>query len=199
MSPGLNVPSAPRPQYPIESVDNALRLLLMFRDRSEIRLSEAGEALGVAHSTAHRLLAMLAYYQFVRQDPASRAYRAGPALIEVGLSVVRAMDIRAVARPFLESLARTVGETVHLAVLDGTCGPSLGAGEGGGAWGGAAGPGRVLPGHATSVGKAMLAGRPGEELARLYPGQTLPAQTARTITTKPVLLAELKKVRKHGY
>ena len=31
----------PRPQYPIESVDNALRLLLMFRDRGEIRLSEA--------------------------------------------------------------------------------------------------------------------------------------------------------------
>ena len=37
-------PSNSRPQYPIESVDNALRLLLMFRDRGEIRLSEAREA-----------------------------------------------------------------------------------------------------------------------------------------------------------
>jgi len=199
MSPGPNMPSAPRPQYPIESVDNALRLLLMFRDRSEIRLSEAGEALGVAHSTAHRLLAMLAYYQFVRQDPASRAYRAGPALIEVGLSVVRAMDIRAVARPFLESLARTVGETVHLAVLEGTSARFLDAVESERALRVAARTGRVLPAHATSVGKAMLAALPGEELDRLYPGQTLPAQTARTITTKPVLLEELKKVRKHGY
>src|SRR5450432_2337348 len=101
----------PRPQYPIESVDNALRLLLMFRDRGEIRLSEAREALGVAQSTAHRLMAMLAYHDFVRQDPGSRAYRAGPALIDVGLSVVRAMDIRAIARPHLEALMQQVGET----------------------------------------------------------------------------------------
>jgi DNA-binding IclR family transcriptional regulator len=62
----------PRPQYPVESVDNALRLLLMVRDRGEIRLSEAREALGVAQSTTHRLMAMLACHDFVRQDPASR-------------------------------------------------------------------------------------------------------------------------------
>jgi len=48
----------PRPQYPIESVDNALRLLLMFRDRGEIRLSEAREALGEDHDLvgSHALL-----------------------------------------------------------------------------------------------------------------------------------------------
>jgi DNA-binding IclR family transcriptional regulator len=199
MSPGSDAAANPRPQYPIESVDNALRLLLMFRDRNEIRLSEAREALGVAHSTAHRLMAMLAYYQFVRQDPASRAYRAGPALIEVGLSVVRAMDIRTVARPSLESLARTVGETVHLATLEGTDARFLDAVESERALRVTGRTGRVLPAHATSVGKAMLAALPDEELDRLYPSETLPTQTARTITSKPVLLAELKKVRKRGY
>ena len=72
----------------------------------------------MAQSTAHRLMAMLAYHDFVRQDPFSRAYRAGPALIDVGLSVVRAMDIRSIARPFLEELMQQVGETVHLATLE---------------------------------------------------------------------------------
>ena len=56
------------PAYPIASVNNALRLLLLFRGQPRVRLSEASEHLGVAHSTAHRLLAMLAYHGFVRQE-----------------------------------------------------------------------------------------------------------------------------------
>jgi IclR family acetate operon transcriptional repressor len=189
----------PRPQYPIESVDNALRLLLMFADRGEIRLSEAREALGVAQSTAHRLMAMLAYHDFVRQDPGSRAYRAGPALIDVGLSVVRAMDIRAIARPFLEDLMQQVGETVHLATLEGPGARFLDAVESEHALRVAGRTGRVLPAHATSVGKAMLAALPDAEIDRIYPSETLPAQTTRTITAKSALRTELARVRKRGY
>ena len=59
------------PQYPIESVDKALKLVLLLAEQPEIRLSEATRYLGVASSTAHRLLAMLQYRGFVRQDPAS--------------------------------------------------------------------------------------------------------------------------------
>jgi IclR family transcriptional regulator, acetate operon repressor len=189
----------PRPQYPIESVDNALRLLLMFRDRGEIRLSEAREALGVAQSTAHRLMAMLAYHDFVRQDPGSRAYRAGPALIDVGLSVVRAMDIRAIARPHLEALMQEVGETIHLAMLEGAGARFLDAVESEHALRVAGRTGRVLPAHATSVGKALLAALPEDEIDRIYPAAALPAQTTRTITTKAALKTELQRVRKRGY
>jgi IclR family transcriptional regulator, acetate operon repressor len=192
-------PGPPRPQYPIESVDNALRLLLMFRDRGEIRLSEAREALGVAQSTAHRLMAMLAYHDFVRQDPGSRAYRAGPALIDVGLSVVRSMDIRAIARPFLEDLMQQVGETVHLATLEGAGARFLDAVESEHAVRVVGRTGRVLPAHATSVGKAMLAALPDAEIDRIYPDELLPAQTTRTITSKAELRAELERVRKRGY
>jgi DNA-binding IclR family transcriptional regulator len=41
-------------------------------------------------------------------------------LIELGLSAVHQIDIRAVARPCLEELLREVEETAHLAVLSGT-------------------------------------------------------------------------------
>ena len=69
----------PAPSYPISSVDNALRLLLLYRERRLIRVTDAAEALGVGRSTAHRLLAMLQHHGFVEQDPETRAYRAGPA------------------------------------------------------------------------------------------------------------------------
>jgi IclR family transcriptional regulator, acetate operon repressor len=196
---GPDLAAKPRPQYPIESVDNALRLLLMFRDLGEIRLSEAREALGVAQSTAHRLMAMLAYHDFVRQDPASRAYRAGPALIDVGLSVVRAMDIRSIARPYLEALMRQVGETVHLATLEGANARFLDAVESEHALRVASRTGRVLPAHATSVGKAMLAMLPATEFDRIYTSEDLPAQTDRTITTRTALRKELERTRKVGY
>ncbi len=111
------VPKAP--SYPIESVDNALKLLHMLRKRSHIRVSEASSSIGVARSTAHRLLAMLQHHGFVRQDPFSRAYVAGPALLDFGRAILRDRDIRTHARPFLERLSRETGETVHLIALQG--------------------------------------------------------------------------------
>jgi DNA-binding IclR family transcriptional regulator len=76
------------PAYPIESVGNALALLLLYKDRQAIRVAEASNALGVARSTAHRLLAMLQHFGFVRQNARSRAYHAGPALVEIGMAVI---------------------------------------------------------------------------------------------------------------
>ena len=65
-------PDVAVPQYPIESVDKALRLIRLLGDQPEIRLSEAARYLGVASSTAHRLLAMLHYRGLVRQDSETR-------------------------------------------------------------------------------------------------------------------------------
>ena len=70
------------PAYPIRSVDNALRLIRLFNERDTLRLTDACGYLGVAHSTAHRLLAMLVHHGFVQQDPQSRTYRPGPTLLE---------------------------------------------------------------------------------------------------------------------
>jgi hypothetical protein len=41
----------------MSSVNNALRLILLFRKQPSVRLTEAREYLDVAHSTTHRLLA----------------------------------------------------------------------------------------------------------------------------------------------
>src|SRR5215469_477660 len=90
----------PAPAYPITSVDNARRPLMLFRREPRIRLSGASELLGVAHSTAHRLMAKLTYHGFVRQQPESRAYVAGPALVERGRRRLgRRRGVRAAAGP----------------------------------------------------------------------------------------------------
>src|SRR5215471_1817551 len=98
------VASRPRPAYPIASVDRALRLMLLVAERSCVSLSEASEALGVAPSTAHRLLAMLVFHDLVRQEDRF-AYVPGPAMAAMARAVVQEVDLRELARPVLEELA----------------------------------------------------------------------------------------------
>jgi IclR family transcriptional regulator, acetate operon repressor len=193
-------PTREPPQYPIESVGNALRLLLMFRESPQVRLAAARDELGIAHSTAHRLMAMLVYHGFVCQDPISRAYVAGPALLDVGLSVMKSMDIRTVAHDLLESLSASTGETAHLAQLEGANVRFLDGVESTRALRVAGRTGRILPAYATSVGKALLAELDTGALHTLYPTEKLPAPpTGKSIRTRSELEAELAKVRRRGY
>ncbi|HEX5493058.1 MAG TPA: IclR family transcriptional regulator [Mycobacteriales bacterium] len=188
------------PAYPISSVDNALRLLQLFRERESVRLTEACEFLDVAHSTAHRLLAMLVHHGFVRQDTRTRAYRPGPTLIEIGLAVVQKMDVRSQARPVLERLAGMFDETVHLVTLEGTQARFVDAVEGTRALRVAPRLGALLPAHCTSAGKALLAELPDQDLRELYADpDALAQQTDRSLATLAQLVAALDEVRSTGY
>lgn len=187
------------PRYPINSVDNALKLLLMLRERELIRVAEASETLGVVRSTAHRLLAMLQYRGFVQQDPDTKAYRAGPAMIEIGLSVVRQLDIRHHLRPYLERLSEEVGETVQLITLEGASAVFIDSVESPKALRTSSRIGSSYPAHTTSGGKALLAELTPARLAELYPSEKILQATPRSISSRSELLRELARVRARGY
>lgn len=188
------------PAYPITSVDNALKLLSMFGERERVRLSDARDHLHVAQSTAHRLLAMLTYHDFVRRETGSRTYVAGPALVEIGLAAVRNMDIRTHARPVLQRLVERFGETAHLVSLEGGTVRYLDAVESPQALRVAARTGGVLAANCTASGKALLAELSEQQLAAvLPPGTVLPARTGRSITDLDRLTEELGKVRENGF
>src|SRR4029079_13414807 len=163
----------PKRNYPVESVDRALALLLLLRDRKSMSVSEASRAVGVGPSTAHRLLAALQYRGFVAQDLTTKAYGPGPVLLELGLSVVRGLDIRAQARPLMEALVREVGETAHLAILRGSDILFIESVESDKALRVANRAGMTLPAHATAAGKALLANLSPAELTALYPVDNL--------------------------
>lgn len=187
------------PQYPIESVDNALRLLLLFAEQPRIRLTDASTYLGVASSTAHRLLAMLQYRGFVRQDAVSRAYVPGAALSVIAAAVSRQLNVHARARPVLERLNRDLQETVHLGRLEGAQVHFLDSIESGRAVRVVSRVGRLMPAHCTSTGKAMLSQLPLEQLHLLYPDEMLTGVTEHSITTRTDLERDLQTIRRRGY
>lgn len=182
------------------SVDNALRLLELVGERQALRVAEAAELLGVARSTAHRLLTALRRRGFVMQDRPNGAYRPGPALVEIGLAAVNKIDIRRVARPVLEELREETRETVSLAVLEGTTIRFIDCAEGPRSVRVGNRTGVVRPAHASAVGKAILAGLPDADLDRRYPDETLPtATTEAALTDRATLLAEIAGIRAEGY
>jgi len=187
------------PQYPIESVDNALKLLLLLGEQPQIRLSEATRYLGVASSTAHRLLAMLTYRGFVRQDPVSKAYLPGPALTSVAFAIFGRIDIQATATPIMRGLSERLRETVHIGMLDGASVRFVAAVDGPTAVRVASRLGRTMPAHCTSTGKALLAQLSEPELRQLLPHEKLERITPRSIGSRAKLEAELSRVRERGY
>jgi DNA-binding IclR family transcriptional regulator len=196
---GASAIDSPAPQYPIESVDKALKLLLLLGEQPEIRLSEATRYLGVASSTAHRLLAMLAYRGFVRQDPVSKAYLPGPALTGVAFAIFGRIDIQGAVTPAMRSLSERLRETVHVGMLDGAGVRFVAAVEGPTAVRVASRLGRTMPAHCTSTGKAMLAQLPQAELHQLLPDENLERITSRSIGSRTELESELTRVREQGF
>jgi IclR family acetate operon transcriptional repressor len=183
----------------VTSVDNALWLLQLVAQREALRVAEAADLLGVARSTAHRLLSALRRRGFVMQDRPNGAYRPGPALHEIGLAAINRIDIRRVARPVLEQLQELTQETASLAVLEGTtirfvdCVESARSVRVGNR------TGIVRQAHASAVGKALLAALPPAEIERRYPTAELPSSTATSMTDRDDLLAQLAEIRAQGY
>jgi DNA-binding IclR family transcriptional regulator len=187
------------PQYPIESVDNALKVLLLLAQRPTLRMTEVSRYLGVASSSAHRLLSMLQYRGFLRQDPDTRAYLAGPALDDLAFGVIGQLDVRVQALPVLGRLNAALQETVHLGRLEGPHVHFIAAIESAQALRVGSRLGRIMPAHTTSTGKALLATLPDAEVLALYPDERLMQTTPHTIATRSQLLTTIAEVRRRGW
>lgn len=197
-APSPSDPDGATPTYPIGSVDSALRLLLLIGERGQLRVAEASRELDVARSTAHRLLQMLQYHRFARQDPESKAYVAGAALLNLGLQAVRSLDIRTVSRPYLEALVAETQETAHLLAAQGTEMSCLDSLESPKAVRVGSRVGMVLPSFASASGRAVLATLPPARVRELYPSR-LPKAGPDTIATRAELERELELARERGY
>lgn len=182
----------------IESVDHALRLILLLENHAELRVSSVAEELGVARSTAHRLLSTLAGRGFVTQDRVTRAYRAGRVLAEFGLRPFHEVDFRRKALPHVKALADETRETVNLLVRDADGMRFIGGVESTQPVRTGVLTGTVLPAYATSGGKVMIADHTLEELRRMYP-QGLKRLTDKTPANLNELVDELGLVRSQGY
>ena len=184
----------------LQTVDRALRLLLLFKEGTqEYRVGELAASLGVDKSIASRLAATLARRGFLERVPESGAFRLGPEVSRLGmLALGSSHNLVELARVPMEHLAQETGDTVNLAAIEDNKvvniaqvdGPHLiGVGD----W-----VGQKTEPHTTANGKVLLAYM-GSSLENLPLETPLKAFTEQTITNIEELDAELERVRLEGW
>lgn len=185
------------PPYAIASVDHALRLAAMLQLEGGLTVSEVAGRLGVARSTAHRLLAMLVYRDFAVQDE-NRLYRAGPVLELAAHSQSRVSSLRAAALPHLVRLADLLDETVNLAIRTGDTTRFIASVECRQALRVGSREGMVFPAHRTTAGLLLLAELPEPELDEIYAAHRYAGRPGeRPDLTR--LRAELARIRRKRF
>lgn len=181
----------------LKSVASALDLLDCFLEDEELGVSDVARRLGVAKSTAHRLLTTLASRGIVEQNPSTGRYRLGIHLFELGHLALARVELRRRSKTLLEQLREASGWTVHLSIAQGadvlylerlTTLRGMQAIEQ---------YRRRWPLHATSSGKALCAYDPIALEARIQAG--FPAFTSHTISNEQDFRTELDRVRRYGY
>ena len=161
---------------------------------------EIAAKLGLSRPTAYRLLATMENRNWVSRAPTEpNKYLVGYRILQLAGALLHNLDLRMIARPFMEQLSRTYDESVRLFILDGSevvhidgvlsskpLQSIMPLGQRG-----------CL--HSKAVGKAMLAYLPQNQVERIAHDCGLAAQTPRTITNLNELKKELERVCEMGY
>lgn len=195
-----NIMDQRKSDYNVGSVGKALQILCTFSTAvPQLSVSQIGRKLGLPKSTTHNLLHTLASFDFVRQDEETRLFRLGPRLYELGLQVSQLVKIESVGRPHLRHLKELTKETVKLAVPSDGEVLVIAAEESPYELHTRGDAGRRTPLHSTSLGKAILASLPDEEIRSLLERRGLHRFTTNTITDLARLQREIATVRSEGY
>ncbi len=185
-----------QPHYGITSVDHALALAVMLQVEGPLTVTGASERLGVARSTAHRLLSMLVYRDFAVQRP-DRSYDAGPVLSLAATSRSRTARLREVAMPHLETLAERVRESANLLIRSGAHTRFIASVEGSQVLRVGSREGMVFPAHLTTGGRLLLADLTDAELDAIYDPRTSGPDTPSVDLA--ALRVDLRVLRERGF
>ncbi len=183
----------------VRSIERAVAILKAFSlEEEELGVTELSQKLDLHKSTVSRLLASLQREGLVEENPVTRKYRLGIALVTLGELVLQRLDVTQVARPLMQGLADTTQETVNLAVRDRDEVVNVAQVPSPQAVRYIGWIGRRAPLHCTSTGKVLLAHLPTPEQEEII-ARGLPQYTPSTITHPNLLRQELARVREQGY
>lgn len=193
----------PKSDYSIQTVTNALKVLEEFRDEGEIGVAELSRRLGLHKNNVFRVLATLEEAGYIEQNRESDRYRLGLGALELGQSYARSRPLLERARPQLDALCGSTGESAHLGMLHdfevvhaaGVAPDRLVVAP--------ARAGRRLPVHCTALGKVLIGCCPeGQREAYdriLAAAGDLPRRTARTVVDADKFIEHIRTVAGQGF
>lgn len=182
---------------PVKTVERALDLLeYLCAAKEPVGVTTIAEDVDLSKSSVHNYLSTLERRGYVVRR--GEKYRAGLRALVGGERARSTMGIYREARPHVDDLAAETGELVELSVEE--HGLEVQAYKARGERGIRVAEYDAQMGHlhCTAAGKAILAHLPGERVDEVVERHGLPAKTDETVTTRPELNAELRRVRDAG-
>jgi IclR family pca regulon transcriptional regulator len=181
----------------VQSLDRGLRVIQAFSERESLTVSEIAELTGFSRPTVRRLLLTLQELGYVTQSEGH--FHLTPRVLTLAYSYLSGVQLSRLAQPHLERVAEKTSESCSMGALDDTDVVYL-----------AGVPtkwimrvtmtvGTRLPAYASSLGRAILAYLPAQQLDRYFQRAELRPVTPHTITDEGELRAELARIREHGW
>lgn len=181
------------------AVKRALSLLDLFTESlPEIGLSDAARLSGHDKATVHRLLGTLREAELVEQDPQTKLYRIGPAVLRLARVREKSTPLLSVVQPLLDQITQDTGETSHFSLYTGEALAVVASCTSSRPNHVALNKMEVLPMHATASGLAYLAFCKKELRDRAL-SHPLPAFTRWTVTEVEGIKQVLENVRHLGF
>jgi DNA-binding IclR family transcriptional regulator len=181
----------------LQSVQTALDVLDCFSSDEELGISEIARRVGVAKSTAHRLLTTLCAKGMAEQNPETGRYRLGMRLFALGQLAASRSQMHKLSLPLLADLQQRTGDTIHLAVPDGVDMLYLERLEAYREMRPMSAVPRRIAAHATSSGKAVAAFDDDLAAARVAAG--LRRETRSTLIDPGEYRRALLETRRRGF
>jgi DNA-binding IclR family transcriptional regulator len=183
----------------MSTVIKALSLLDHFdASTPEIGLVDMARLSGLDKATTRRLLVALGAKGFVEQDPGTRRYRLGAALVRLARIREATLPLVEIARPVVEALSQQSGETVHVSQIAGDVLSSVFVCESPHANRVSVAVGQNLPFNCTASGLAFLCGASDSFRASVLKGP-LPRMTRNSVTTSAQLKKRIEEASRLGY
>ncbi|HTU79392.1 MAG TPA: IclR family transcriptional regulator [Solirubrobacteraceae bacterium] len=200
--PAWSLPSLREAKYS-QSLERGLAVLGCFTPkRPLLGIAELADELGMSRSTTHRYAITLVALGYLEQD-ASRKYRLGLRVTDLGMAALGATGLREHAHPYLQELRDRTSYTTSLGVLEGAevvyvdrlrsyrrAQAKLDLDLR---------PGSRVPAHCTAMGKLLIANLHEPELRDLLSNARLTRRAANTITSKAKLREQLDEIRELGF
>lgn len=182
----------------VHSVDRAISVLQVLARGGPETVTEIAAQLGLHKSTVFRLLATLEARGLVEQNTSRGRYRLGYGVVQLAAGAAKKHDLSVISRPICQELAEVVGETVNIAVPDGTDVVAIDQVIGPASVTSVNWVGERTPMHAAAAGKVFLADLAEDDLRhRVSAGLT--RFTDLTLVDADALSERLAEVRDRGY
>ena len=109
-------------EYTETSAKSLIRGLLVLEcfspTENSFSLSELSKRMNIPKSSLYRVVKALSQMNYLRYDVQSKRYYLGMRVLSLGFSLLQGMELRDIARPYMEVLSRESNKTVNLAILD---------------------------------------------------------------------------------